>query len=163
MAKMTQITVCDTTTGEVLVDKTVYGNRSKGGWVMFYQEAGMKLIADAPSPAVLKVFMYLALGQTYEGGMKTTKADVQRKLRLSKPTVLNAFRWLEEHLIVHEWRAFGITEFMINPIYVCLGKFDDRMKIWVERWNYKPMYVSTSYLRKKQAADQSSDSSSVAE
>lgn len=160
MAKITQVTVMDSGTGEVLVDKTLYGARSKGGWVMFYQEAGMKLIADAPSPAVLKIFMYLALGQTYEGGMKTTKADIQRKLGLCKATVHNAFKWLKEHLIVHEWRVNGCTEFMISPVYVCLGRFDDRMKIWNERWNFKPQFVRTDYLRKKQS-DEGADESSA--
>lgn len=155
---MTQIIVTDMNTGEVLTDKTTYGSRSKGGWIMFYQQAGLQLIADAPSPAVLKIFMYLALGQTYEGGMKTTKADVQRKLGLSKATTINAFKWLKEHLIVHEWRVNGCTEFMVSPVYVCVGKFDERIKMWNERWNFKPQYVRTDYLHKKQLVDSSSAS-----
>lgn len=148
MAKMTEITITDTTTGEVLVEKTVWGARSKGGWVMFYQQKGLELIAQAPSPAVLKIFMYLAMGQTYEGGMKTTKADIQRKMGLSKPTVLHAFKWLKDNFIIHEWKVDGVTDFMVSPVYVCIGKFDERMKLWNQRWeNYKPMYEA-SYMRK---------------
>lgn len=150
MAKVMQIQVADADTGEVLVDKTVYGARAKGGWVMFYQQKGMELITQAPSPAVLKIFMYLSMGQTYEGGMKVTKAELQRKLGLSKPTVINAFNWLKDNFIVHEWRVDGCSEFMINPQYVCIGKFDERMKVWVNRYeNYKPMYSTPEYQRKK--------------
>ena len=149
MSKVTQIQVCDAETGQVLKDKTVYGARSKGGWVMFYQQKGFELVAAAPSPAVLKIFMYLSMGQTYEGGMKVTKAEIQRKLGLSKPTVISAFNWLKDNFIVHEWRVDGCAEFMINPQYVCIGKFDERMKLWVSRWeNYKPMY-SPKYQAKK--------------
>lgn len=151
VSKVTNIIVADMQTGEVLVDKTIYGARSKGGWCMVYQQRGLELIATAPSPAVLKVFMYLAMGQTFEGGMKTTKAFVQKELGMSKPTVINAFNWLKENFIVHEWRVDGCAEFMINPQYVCIGKFDERMKLWNERFeNFKPMYVSASYSRAKQ-------------
>lgn len=163
MAKMTQITITDMGTGEVLTDKTIYGSRSKGGWIMVYQARGMELIANAPTPAVLKVFMYLAMGQTFEGGMKTTKAHVQEVLGLSKPTVINAFNWLKDNFIVHEWRVDGCAEFMINPQYVCVGKFDERMKMWTQRFeHYKPMYTSGAYTRRKQARErQKSAESSV--
>lgn len=157
MAKVTQITICDVTTGEVVVDKTVWGARSKGGWVMFYQQRGLDLIAKAPNPSVLKVFMYVAMGQTYEGGMKTTKAAVQAKLGLSKPTIISAFNWLKDNFIIHEWRVDGQSEFMVNPQYVCIGKLDERMRMWNNRFeNYKPMFASLQYHRKKQAKQQSS-------
>lgn len=161
MSKVTEIIVTDMSTGEVLADKTYYGARSKGGWCMLYQQRGLDLIAKAPSASVLKVFMYLACGQTYDGGMKTTKRAVEENLGLGHKAVALAFKWLKDNFIVHEWRVDGCSEFMINPQYVCLGKFDDRMKIWVQRWdNFKPMYASRQYHRKKQAASSSSSSSS---
>lgn len=150
MPKMTQVTVTDMSTGEVLADKTYYGARSKGGWCMMYQQKGFDLIAKAPNASVLKIFMYLACGQTYDGGMKTTKRAIEQHLGLCHKTVAEAFRWLKDNFVVHEWRVDGCTEFMINPIYVCLGKFDDRMKIWVQRWeNFKPMYSSAAYHNRK--------------
>lgn len=160
MPKVTQVTICDSDTGAVLVDKTIYGAQSKGGWVMFYQQKGLDLIAKAPNPSVLKVFMYLAMGQTYEGGMKTTKAAVQEKLGLSKPTTLNAFKWLKENFIIHEWRVDGVAEFMVSPVYVCIGKFDERMKLWNQRWeSYKPIYARADYARKKARQLQQAQSS----
>ena len=124
---------------------------------MFYQEAGMELIAKAPTPAVLKVFMYLAMGQTYDGGIKTTKADVAKKLGLSKPTCIGAFNWLKSMYIIHEWRVDGCSDFLVNPVYVCIGKFDERMKMWKNRTEaYLPMYASAQYHRKKQLAAEAS-------
>lgn len=120
-----------------------------------YQQKGFDLIAKAPNASVLKVFMYLACGQTYDGGMKTTKRAVEENLGLCHKSVSEAFKWLKDNFIVHEWRVDGCAEFMINPQYVCIGKLDDRMKLWVQRWdNYKPMYSSAQYHRKKRAAQQ---------
>lgn len=153
MSKVTQVIVSDMSTGEVLADKTYFGARSKGGWCMLYQQRGLDLIAKAPSASVLKVFMYLACGQTYDGGMKTTKRAVEENLGLSHKSVAQAFKWLKDNYIVHEWRVDGCAEFMINPQYVCIGKFDERMKVWVRRWDdFKPMYASRQYHRKKQAS-----------
>lgn len=151
MPKVTQITIMDESTGEVLTDKTIYGQRVKGGWCMLYQQKGLDLIAKAPSASVLKVFMYLACGQTYDGGMKTTKRAVEQNLGLTKATVIKAFNWLKDNFIVNEWRHDGCSEFMISPLYVCVGKFDERMKMWNARWeDFKPMYSSRAYHRKKQ-------------
>ena len=120
-----------------------------------YQQKGFDLIAKAPNASVLKVFMYLACGQTYDGGMKTTKRAIEENLGLCHKSVSEAFKWLKDNFIVHEWRVDGCAEFMINPQYVCIGKFDERMKLWVQRWdNYKPMYASAQYHRKKRAAQQ---------
>lgn len=127
-----------------------------------YQQKGFELIAKAPNASVLKVFMYLACGQTYDGGMKTTKRAIEENLGLCHKSVSAAFKWLKDNFIVHEWRVDGCAEFMINPQYVCVGKFDDRMKLWVQRWdNYKPMYSSAQYHRKKRASAKKGDSNAV--
>lgn len=148
--KRTEILISDMATGEVLAEKVIYGSQSKGGWCMLYQDKGLDLIAKAPNASVLKVFMYLACGQTYVGGMKTTKRAVEQNLGLSHKTVALAFDWLKEHAVIHEWRVDGCTEFLINPLYVCVGKFDDRLKLWNQRWEFKNFFSSPSYQRKKQ-------------
>lgn len=159
LSKITQVTVFDEGTGEVLADKWIYGARLKGGWCMLYQQKGLDLIAKAPNASVLKVFMYLACGQTYQGGMKTTKRAVEQNLGLGHKAVALAFKWLKDNFIVHEWRVDGCSEFMLSPVYVCVGKFDERMKLWNQRWeNFKPMYASNQYHRKKRA-DSEADSS----
>lgn len=157
MSKVTQVTVFDDDTGEVLTDKMIFGQRMKGGWIMLYQNKGLDLIAKAPNSTVLKVFMYLACGQTYTGGMKTTKRAVEQALGIGHNAVALAFKWLKDNYVIHEWRVDGCSDFMVNPVYVSLGKFDERMKLWNERWeNYRPM-VGTKYLRKKQRAEKVGD------
>lgn len=158
MSKVTQVTVFDEDTGEVLTDKMIYGQRVKGGWVMLYQQKGLDLIAKAPNATVLKVFMYLACGQTYDGGMKTTKRAVEQALGLGHKSVALAFKWLKDNYVIHEWRRDGVADFMVNPLYVSLGKFDERMKLWNDRWeHYRPM-VGKKYLRRKQRAEKDGDS-----
>lgn len=152
MPKVTQITVMDEDTGEVLTDKWIFGQRVKGGWCMLYQQKGLELIAKAPNATTLKVFMYLACGQTYEGGMKTTKRAVEKALGIGHNAVALAFKWLKDNYVIHEWRRDGVADFMVNPMYVCVGKFDERMKLWTERFeNYMPLYSSRQYQRKKRS------------
>ncbi len=159
MSTYTEVSIIDRETGEILSEKLVFGSRSKGGWCMMYQQRGLDLIAKAPNATVLKVFMYLACGQTYQGGMKTTKRAIEQALSLSHKSVSSAFSWLKDNYIVHEWRVDGCPEFMINPQYVCVGKFDERMKMWTARFdNFKPIYSSRAYTRKKLAAAESQSS-----
>lgn len=149
----TELTVIKTNvqTGEVLFEKTVRGARVGSGWIMMFTEKGMELVANCPSAYTLRVFMYLAMGQTFTGGMVTTKRDVENKLGISHCSCARAFKWLKENFIVHEWRNRGCTEFMVSPVYVSVGKFDERIKLWNARWNAMPFYSSGSYQRKKSA------------
>lgn len=155
----TETTVMKTNliTGEVIYEKTFRGSRSGGGWVMMFTDMGMDIVAKCPSAATLRVFLYLAMGQTYEGGMLTTKRAVEVYLGLSKPTVIDAFKWLKKNFIIHEWRHNGITDFMINPRYVSVGKFDERIKLWNARWDKKPFYTNSTYQKKKSAQSEQSN------
>lgn len=147
----TETTVVKTNinTGEVIYETTYRGSRSGSGWIMMFTELGMEVVTKCPSPAALRIFLYLSLGQTYNGGMATTKRAIEEKLGISHMTCSRAFEWLKKNFIVHEWRNNGITEFMINPRYVSVGKFDERIKLWNDRWNFKPFYSSSTYQRKK--------------
>lgn len=126
---------------------------------MMFTDMGMDVVAKCPSSATLRVYLYLAMGQSYDGGMKTTKRAVEQYLGISHRTCALAFDWLKSNFIVHEWRNNGVTDFMINPRYVSIGKFDERMKLWNSRWNFKPFYKSASYQRKKSAEFESQKSS----
>lgn len=145
-------------TGEIIYEKTFRGSRSGGGWVMMFTDMGMDVVAKCPSYATLRIFLYLAMGQTYEGGMKTTKRAVENYLGMSHRTVALAFDWLKKNFIVHEWRNNGVTDFMVNPRYVSVGKFDERIKLWNARWDFKPFYSSKTYQKKKSAQAESEKS-----
>lgn len=150
-ASKTELTVIKTDmfTGEVIFEKTIRGSRSGSGWIMMFTEKGSELVANCPSPVTLRVFMYLAMGQTYSGGMVTTKLDVEQKLGISHASCARAFKWLKNNFIIHEWRTRGCTEFMVSPVYVSVGRFDERVKLWNSRWEMMPFYASAQYQRKK--------------
>jgi len=147
----TETTVMKTNlvTGEIIYEKSFRGSRSGGGWIMMFTDLGMEIVEKCPSPTTLRVFLYLSMGQTFTGGMSTTKLDVERKLGISHKACADAFRWLKHQFIIHEWRSRGCTDFMVNPRYVSVGRFDERIKLWNARWDYKPMYSDKSYQRKK--------------
>lgn len=136
-------------TGEIIYEKSFRGSRSGGGWVMMFTDMGMEIVSKCPSPSTLRVFLYLAMGQDFNGGMVTTKRAVERYLGISHPTCIEAFNWLKKNFIVNEWRTRGCTEYMVNPRYVSVGNFDERIKLWNSRWDAKPFYSSKSYQRKK--------------
>lgn len=147
----TETTVMKTNlvTGEIIYEKSFRGSRSGGGWIMMFTDMGMEIVEKCPSPTTLRIFLYLAMGQSYTGGMQTTKLDIEHKLGISHKACIDAFNWLKKQFIVHEWRNRGITDFMVNPRYVSVGKFDERIKLWNARWDLKPFYSSTTYQRKK--------------
>lgn len=152
MAKMFETRVTDLDTGELLAERVSYGAFVKGGWLMMFTNKTRELLLSVPNASTLKVFMYLALGQTYEGGMKTTKRAIEQNLHLSHKTVSQACAWLLEKQVIHEWRFDGCVEFLVSPVYVNVGKFDERVKLWNQRWAYyRPIYKSAAYQKLKSA------------
>lgn len=137
--KLTQTTIYDEETGEIEYDGVTSGSRNGKGFCLMYTDKVQDLILKCPSAATLKVFMLLSMGQQFEErGMITTKKAIQDKLHITKPTCLEAFKWLKENFIVNECKIDGHTEFMVNPDYVTVGR--DRKKRraeWVRRWEGK--------------------------
>ncbi len=124
--------------GSLVSTKFSKAKSSNGkGWSIMYNDKIMQLVRKCDSAATLRVFMYLAAGQQFEErGMITTKVAVQQSLGITKPTCLNAFKWLKENFIINEYRnEGGYTEFMVNPEYVTIGKDKKkRQKEWIRRW-----------------------------
>ncbi len=131
-----QTTVYDGETGEVLREVVSRGSPNGKGWVIVYTQNVQELLLKCNSAATLKVFMYLAVNQQFEErGFITTKAAVQEKLGITKPTCIEAFNWLKENMIINETRVNGCTEFMVNPRYVTVGRDKKaREKEWLRRW-----------------------------
>jgi len=170
LAKVPEIPNCETeltviktnvTTGEVIYEKTVRGSRVGSGWVMMFTDMGMEVVEKCPSATTLRVFLYLSMGQTFTGGLVTTKLDVEKKLGISHKSCADAFKWLKENFIIHEWRNRGCTEFMVNPRYVSVGKFDERIKLWNARWELKPFFANRGYQKKKSAESAENKSKGV--
>lgn len=150
----TTIIKTDLETGEIIYEKIFRGSRSGSGWVMFFTDMGMEIVEKCPSPTTLRVFLYLSMGQTFTGGMATTKRAVEKKLGVSHKACSDAFKWLKSNFVIHEWRNNGCTDFMVNPRYVSVGRFDERIKLWNSRWDLKPFYSNSTYQRKKSQASE---------
>lgn len=118
---------------------------------MVFTDMGMEIVSKCPSATTLRVFLYLSMGQNFAGGMTTTKRAVEQYLGISHKACHQAFVWLKKNFVIHEWRNRGCTEFMVNPRYVSVGNFDERIKLWNARWDAKPFFSSPSYQRKKSA------------
>jgi len=131
-----QTAVYDESTGELIREVLTRGSPNGKGWVIVYTENTQELLLKCNSAATLKVFMFLAMNQQFEErGFVTTKKYVQEKLGIDKKTCICAFNWLKENMVINEYRNNGVTEFMVNPRYVTVGRDKKaREKEWVKRW-----------------------------
>ena len=131
-----QSTIFDSESGEVISEHVSHGSANGSGWVIMYTDKISELAQKCTSAATLRVFMLLAAGQKFEErGMVTTKKAVQEYLGITKQTCLEAFKWLKDNMVINETRINGVPEFMVNPIYVTVGRDKKkRNKEWVRRW-----------------------------
>lgn len=86
--------------------------------------------------SVVRVFCFLAFNQPNDNennvcGFKCTKKFIQDELKLRRPTVWAALKYLEDELLVNESIINGQTEFMVNPYYVMVG--DDKQRR-IDEW-----------------------------
>lgn len=128
-----QVTVYDEETGEVVNDLVTRGSPNGRGWVIMYTARTLELMQQCTG-STFKVFGYLACGQQFEErGVITTKKAVQDYLGMTKKTVLDAFKWLKEHHVISEVSHNGVSEFIVNPDYVTIGRDKKkRQKAWVK-------------------------------
>lgn len=131
-----QTIIYDGDSGEVFSDSVRTGSSNGKGWSIMYNDKITELITKCTSAATLRVFMLLAAGQQFEErGMVTTKKAVQEYLKIDKSTCLEAFKWLKDNMVINECKINGCTEFMVNPLYVTVGRDKrKRQKEWVRRF-----------------------------
>ncbi len=128
-----QVTVYDEDTGEVVNDLVTRGSPNGKGWVIMYTARTLELMQQCTG-STFKVFGFLACGQQFEErGVITTKKAVQDYLGMTKKTVLDAFKWLKDHHVISEVSHNGVSEFIVNPDYVTIGRDKrKRQKAWVK-------------------------------
>lgn len=122
--------------GKIISDTLTKGSSNGKGWCIMYNDKVTELVCKCPSASTIKVFMILAAGQQFEErGMVTTKKAVQDKLGITKKTCLEAFKWLKQNFIINEYTINGVTEYMVNPEYVTVGRDKKRrIREWIRRW-----------------------------
>lgn len=128
-----QVTVYDEDTGEVVNEVTTRGSPNGRGFVLMYTTRTLELMKQCTG-STFKVFGYLACGQQFEErGVITTKKAVADYLGMTKNTCLEAFKWLKEHHVISEVNHNGVSEFLINPDYITIGRDKrKRQKAWVK-------------------------------
>lgn len=131
-----KVDVVNADTGEVVHHTTTIGSQLGKGWVVVYTDKVTEFICSCPSASTIKVFFLLAMGQKFDNhGMITTKKAVQEKLGITKQTCLEAFKYLKEHFIINECKVDGVTEYMVNPALVMVGRDKKkRQEEWGRRW-----------------------------
>lgn len=132
-----KVDVVNADTGEVVHHTTTIGSQLGKGWVVMYTDRTTEFICSCPSSVTVRVFFLLAMGQKFDNhGMITTKKAVQEKLGISKQTCLEAFKYLKEHFIINECKIDGVTEYMVNPALVMVGRDKKRREQeWARRWS----------------------------
>lgn len=163
--RLTQIRTFDSETGELLSEKITSGSPNGKGFVMVYTDRTLDLISKCPSATTLKVFMLLAMNQQYEErGYPTTKKAVQEKLHITKQTCLTAFKWLKENFIINEYKVDGVTEYMVNPAYVTVGRDKKkRVKEWHRRWENGTVLYLQDPVKKSKSSKSSKKSRALPE
>lgn len=127
--------------GEVISQSTYnLGSKNGSGYVISYTEKMCDFIAKTTAGSVVRVFMYIAHHQSYgsdgsQFGYRCSHKFLQQVLNIDKPTLWRALKYLKDNFLVHVGKVEGYTEFMVNPLYVTIGKDRKvRMKVWNERW-----------------------------
>lgn len=138
-----QTIVYDGDSGEVLSDTTRSGSGNGKGWVIMYTDKVNELVTKCKSAATLRIFMLLAAGQQFEErGMVTTKKAVQEHLGIDKKTCIEGFKWLKDNMIINECKINGCTEFMVNPLYITVGRDKKKRQAeWVRRFTGQTVAV----------------------
>ena len=98
----------------------------------------LKLLNDAPSNSICKIFLFIALNQPDDGirGFRYTKDDLISDLHSSKTSVFRDLKWLKDNLLIQELKMAEDFDFMANPRFVMNNSdYQERFAEWNRRCN----------------------------
>lgn len=98
----------------------------------------LKLLNDAPSNSICKIFLFIALNQPDDGihGFRYTKDDLISDLHSSKTSVFRDLKWLKDNLLIQELKLAEDFDFMVNPRFVMNNSdYQERFAEWNRRCN----------------------------
>lgn len=127
--------VLDSTTGELIAEKTSYGVNNGGGWVICYRVGAEILARRCDSAVTFRVFHLLIsrLDNYSTEGVVCSRKWLQDTLGVSRKSIYNALQWLIANDFLVETTCDGFSEFYFNPSYVTIGKNKTgREKRWAE-------------------------------
>ena len=97
-----------------------------------------KILSDAPTSNIIKIFLYISLNQPDEGifGYRTTKIQLEIDLNSSNTSIFRNLKWLEDNLLIQELKMAEDFDFMANPCFVMNNSdFQERFAEWNRRCN----------------------------
>lgn len=126
--------------GELISSNTFKARKQNGGgFVISYTEKMTEFIAKTETPSVVRIFLYLAHNQQYgvNGvyGFRCTRKHLEQALNITRKSVYSALLKLKDDFLVQETKIDGLSEFMVNPNYVTMGRDKQaRIREWNLRW-----------------------------
>lgn len=126
--------------GELISSNTFTAKKQNGsGFVISYTEKMSEFIEKNDVPSVVRIFLYLAHNQQYgvNGvyGYRCTRKHLEQALNITRKSVYSALQKLKNDFLVQETKIDGLSEFMVNPNYVTMGRDKQaRVREWNFRW-----------------------------
>ena len=129
--------------GELISSNTFTAKKQNGsGFVISYTEKMSEFIEKNDVPSVVRIFLYLAHNQQYgvNGvyGYRCTRKHLEQALNITRKSVYSALQKLKTDFLVQETKIDGLSEFMVNPNYVTMGRDKQaRVREWNARWEHE--------------------------
>lgn len=126
--------------GELISSNTFTAKKQNGsGFVISYTEKMTEFIAKTDVPSVVRIFLYIAHNQQYgvNGvyGFRCTRKFLETALNITRKSVYSALTKLKNDFLINEIKVDGLSEFMVNPNYVTMGRDKQaRVREWNLRW-----------------------------
>lgn len=126
--------------GELISSNTFTAKKQNGsGFVISYTEKMSEFIEKTSVPSVVRIFLYIAHKQQYGTngvyGYRCTRKHFEQALKIDRKSVYSALTSLKNDFLVNELKVDGLSEFMVNPNYVTMGRDkQDRVREWNRRW-----------------------------
>lgn len=126
--------------GELVYDKMsrpVYENG--GGFVISYTEKMLDFITSNTAGSTVRMFVFLAHQQRFANsgqfGYRCTRKYLEQVLSLDRKSVYRALKELQDKFLIIETKVDGVSEFMVNPQYVTIGRSRRERDVeWSKRW-----------------------------
>lgn len=104
-----------------------------------YTEKMSEFIEKTSVPSVVRIFLYLSHKQQYGAngvyGYRCTRKHLEQALNIDRKSVYSALMTLKNDFLVQETKVDGLSEFMVNPNYVTMGRDKQaRIREWNLRW-----------------------------
>lgn len=126
--------------GELISSNTFTAKKQNGsGFVISYTEKMTEFIAKTDVPSVVRIFLYIAHNQQYGAngvyGYRCTRKHLEQVMNITRKSVYSALTKLKEDFLVNEVKIDGLSEFMVNPNYITMGRDKQaRIREWNLRW-----------------------------